>query len=221
MCGVSRQAIGKSVKAKKIKMIRGKVDLDHRLTCEYYHDKTGKRLKPDTKPAKKKKVAPKPKPVAVVPPEPPPEPITAPVAPPPKPVEYDEDNGYALPPGIKNFEDITIHNLHLIPQDLIKKVKEFEVAAKAKQAREIDRGKLIKRELVKKIFAQIHTVDTNQWKTLEDKIMPELCGLFEVQDGSDEAIKARKLISEEVTKILRFVKRQIDEFFIDNEEVVR
>jgi hypothetical protein len=45
MCGVSRQAIGKAVKAKNIKMIRGKVDLDHRLTCEYYHDKTGKNLK--------------------------------------------------------------------------------------------------------------------------------------------------------------------------------
>ena len=93
------------------------------------------------------------------------------------------------------------------------------MAKKAKQDREVKRGELIKRELVKSIFAQIHTVDTNQWKTLEDKIMPELCGLFEVQDGSPEAIKARKLISEEVSKILRFVKRQIDEFFINNEEV--
>jgi hypothetical protein len=222
MCGVSRQAIGKAVKAKNIKMIRGKVDLDHRLTCEYYHDKTGKSLKPDAKPVKKKagkKTPPAPKPK-------PPEPTPPPVEPEP-PLENqgntpdddpDPENGYSLPAGIKRFEDITIHNLHLIPQDLIKKIKEFEQGAKAKQDRLVKRGELIERKVVKQVFAKIHTVDTNQWKTLEDKIVPMLCGIFDAQDGGPESIRARKLISDEVTKILRYNKRLIDEFF-DNQEV--
>lgn len=225
-CGVTRQGIASAVKAKLIAVYKKKINIDHRLTCEYYFSKTGKTLNPDKllKKTKRKKSVPKPVKLAKTSQKKPPvEPITAPLdlkdgedAPPPP---EEPDDGYALPPGIKSFEDITIHNIHRIPQDLIKKVKELEVAKKAKQDREVKRGELIKRELVKKIFAQIHTVDTNQWKTLEDKIMPELCGMFEVQDGSPEAIKARKLISEEVSKILRFVKRQIDEFFIDNEEV--
>jgi hypothetical protein len=224
-CGVSRQGIAWAVQNKLIAVYKKKINIDHRITCEYYHKQTGKRLDPAAlmkKVVRKKVAAPKPpkvKPVKLKPP-PQPEPITAPVDDSPPDNPDPPDDGYSLPPGIKCFEDITIHNIHRIPQDLIKKVKELEVAKKAKQDREVKRGELIKRELVKKIFAQIHTVDTNQWKTLEDKIMPELCGLFEVQDGSPEAIKARKLISEEVSKILRFVKRQIDEFFIDNEEVV-
>jgi hypothetical protein len=225
-CGVSRQGIAWAVQNKLIAVYKKKINIDHRTTCEYYFKRTGKQLDPAElmkKVERKKKVAPKPpkvKPVKPIPSEPPPEPITAPVDGSPPDAPDQPDDGYALPPGIKCFEDITIHNIHRIPQDLIKKVKELEIAKKAKQDREVKRGELIKRELVKQFTAKLHTVDTNQWKTLEDKIMPELCGMFEVQDGSDEAIKARKLISEEVTKILRFVKRQIDEFFIDNEEVV-
>ena len=101
---------------------------------------------------------------------------------------------------------------------MIKKIKEFEQGAKAKQDRLVKRGELIERKVVKQVFAKIHTVDTNQWKTLEDKIVPMLCGIFDAQDGGPESIRARKLISDEVTKILRYNKRLIDEFF-DNQEV--
>jgi hypothetical protein len=207
MVGVSRPAITKACKANRLGMVGSKINLEHRRTKEYIRSHLEKS-------AAKKIIPKKSKPGPV-------EPITAPVddSPPGNP-DTEPDDGYALPPGIKCFEDITIHNIHRIPQDLIKKVKELEIAKKAKQDREVKRGELIKRDLVKQFTAKLHTVDTNQWKTLEDKIMPELCGMFEVQDGSPEAIKARKLISEEVSKILRFVKRQIDEFFIDNEEVV-
>ena len=202
--GVSRPAITKACKANRLGMVGKKINLEHRRTKEYIRSHLEK--------SAAKKIIPKKKTA-------PPKPITAPVDDSPPDDPDQPDDGYSLPPGIKCFEDITIHNIHRIPQDLIKKVKELEVAKKAKQDREVKRGELIKRELVKSIFAQIHTVDTNQWKTLEDKIMPELCGMFEVQDGSPEAIKARKMISGEVSKILRFVKRQIDEFFINNEEV--
>ena len=230
-CGVSRQGIAWAVQNKLIAVYKKKINIDHRITCEYYHKQTGKRLDPAElmkKVERKKKGATKPpkpvkiKPVKPAPPPPAKEPekITAPPDDSPPDDPDQPDDGYSLPPGIKCFEDITIHNIHLIPIDLGKKWKELEATKTSKQTREVKRGELIKRELVKSIFAQIHTVDTNQWKTLEDKIMPELCGLFEVQDGSPEAIKARKMIGDEVSKILRFVKRQIDEFFINNEEVV-
>jgi hypothetical protein len=225
-CGVSRQGIAFAVKNKLVAVYNKKINIDHRSTCEYFHGKTGKQLDVAElmKKKKRKKATPKaekPKPPAkkpALPPEPPPEEITAPVDDPlDNPDDQEPDNGYTLPPGIECFEDITIHNLHLIPQDLIKKIKEFETAAKAKQAREFSRGELIKRKDVASFCAQLHTVDTNQWKTLEDKLMPSLCGIFDVQDGGPESIKARKLIKDEVTKILEYSKRIIDEFLVEEE----
>lgn len=229
-CGVSRQGVAWAIANKLIAVYKKKINIDHRTTCEYYLKKTGrqldpvelmkkvKRKSPASRPKKKpvskpQPITTKPAPVQENPPVPEPEPITAPIDTTPPDTDPEPDDGYTLPNGIENFEDITIHNLHLIPQDLIKKIKEFEVAAKAKQAREISRGELIKRDIVKQVFAQIHTVDTNQWKTLDDKIIPSLCGLFGVQDGSPEAIKARKMVSDEVAKILRYVRRITDEFF--------
>jgi hypothetical protein len=217
-CGVSRQGIASAIKAKLIVIYNKKINIDHRTTCEYYFKKTGKQLNVEELMKKKKrKKATKPKPPPVEKPKPP-EPETPPDIPEEIPDDPDPENGYSLPVGIKRFEDITIHNLHLIPQDLIKKIKEFEQGAKAKQDRLVKRGELIERKVVKQVFAKIHTVDTNQWKTLEDKIVPMLCGIFDAQDGGPESIRARKLISDEVTKILRYNKRLIDEFF-DNQEV--
>ncbi|MCK5611617.1 hypothetical protein KAR91_57635 [Candidatus Pacearchaeota archaeon] len=231
-CSVSRQGIASAVSAKLIAVYNKKINIDHRKTCEYYFSKTGKKLDVTELMAKKKRKPPKPKQVKPVkpakaikpttPPKKPPEKITAPIDLPdndPEP-NIDPDDGYTLPKGIERFENITIHNLHLIPKDLIDKIKSFEVAAKAKQARDVSRGKLIERDIVKKVFAKIHTVDTNQWKTLEDKITPDLCSLFKAQDGGEQSIKARKMINFEVTKILKYTKRLIDEFFIENKEAV-
>ena len=233
ICKVTKPGIAKAIKLGLVVLDGKKVNLDHRLTHEYYFKRTGKKLKPVDhvkekavkKPVavKKKKVAKK-KPACKKPAtkKTSVEPITAPVELSDNDPEPDilADDGYKLPDGIERFEDITIHNLHKVPKDLIDKIKSFEVAAKAKQSREVSRGKLIERDIVKKVFAKIHTVDTNQWKTLEDKITPDLCSLFKAQDGGEQSIKARKMINLEVTKILKYTKRLIDEFFIENKEAV-
>jgi hypothetical protein len=206
MCGVSKPAIDKAVASGRVVLIDKKVNLDHHDTQEYYFGKTNKQLNPEEH-AKKPKVV---KPPVVKKKQPVKRPAkkAKPKPPPPEPEEkitieeelldipddHEPDNGYQLPAGIARFEDITIHNLHLIPEALIKKIKEFETAAKAKQARLVSRGKLVERKVVKQVFAKIHTTDSNQWKTLEDKLVPILCGIFDAQDGGPESIKARKTI---------------------------
>jgi hypothetical protein len=211
MVGVSRPAITKACKADRLGMIGKKINLNHRKTQEYIQAQKERVNKPKSAP--KKKSVKKPPPIKKPTPQPP-EPEQSQEL--PEIQEFDEDDGYSLPAGIKRFEDITIHNLHLIPQDLIKKIKEFEQGAKAKQDRLVKRGELIERTVVKQVFARIHTTDSNQWKTLEDKLVPILCGIFDAQDGGPESIKARKTISDEVVKILRYNKRLIDNFFIEN-----
>ena len=228
-CNVTRQGIASAVKAGLIAVYKKKINIDHRKTCEYYYSKTGKVLKPDVllkkvkraAPVKKKKIeARKPTPPKEIPPAAPlpVEPITAPIPPDHDP---EPDDGYKLPKGIKSFEDITIHNIHLIPIDLVKKWKELEATKKSRQDREHKRGKLIDKVVVEKVFAKIHTVDSNQWKTLENKIAPDLCSLFKAQDGGEQSIAARKLINSEVTKILEYTKRIIDDFLKNNKELAQ
>lgn len=201
MCRVTKPAIAKAIVAGKVNLLDKKINLDHRSTAEYYYTKTGKVLNATEHGTKPK--PPRKKPTQ-------------------EPDTIDDqlvDDGYKLPPGIKCFEDITIHNVNSIPADLMKKFKELETAKKAKQDREHKRGVLVERVLVEQFMAKLHTVDTSQWKTLEDRITPELCSIFGVKDGGEEAVETRKLISGEVVKTLRYAKRLTDDFFNENEAV--
>lgn len=234
MCGVSRQAISKAKDKKPplLKMIGKHVNLDHRITCEYYFAQTGRQLRPESvdeaPPAKK------PPPAKASKPNPAATPSTKTPATKKKTKkaavqigddtpdpelnpdidldELDYENGYALPKGIKCFEDITIHNLHTIPGDLVKKVKELEVAKKAKQDRDAKRGELIEREVVFKFISQLYVIDVNQIKTQEDRLVPGLCGVFGVEVGSPESIEARKLIKNDSADLLESIQREVNDY---------
>ena len=228
MCGVSRQAIGNAVKAGKIKMLGDKINLDHRITCEYFYSQTGHNLKQEhiEKPPKKKQRAkskPRKKTVKKKPAPPPeekpssepPEEITAPIDnSAPYDPDQDVDDSYKLPAGIETLDDITAKNIHLLPLDYIKKLKEYETAMKARQMRDESRGFLIERALVRSFISRLYTIDTNQIKTQEDRLVPELCGVFGKQDGCPESFDARKLIKDDGAELLRSIKRMMDDFLV-------
>lgn len=211
MCGVSRQAISKAKKAKLIKLLGKQVNLDHRITCDYYYTQTGKLLRPDAitepppprkTPPPKKPAAPKKPKVTKIPEE------TSIDNPPPEP----DDETYELPAEVKTMDDVTPEILHLMPSDFITKMKNIETALSTRTKREELRGILIKRTVVRSFISKLYTVDTNQLKTLEDRLVPKMCGVFGKQDDDPESVKARKLINKEVTRILRHIKRLMDEF---------
>lgn len=219
MCGVSRQAVSKAVKAKLIKLIGKKVNLDHRITCEYYFTQTGKSLKPESvdEPPHVKSTPPKKAPPVKKTKV---EKITAPV------IEdgplggdvLDIDNDIVLPDGIQCLDDINEKNILSIQSDYLKKLAELEKAKTSKQKREEALGLLIKRTTVRTVFAKLHTIDTNQWKTLEDRISPGISGIFGFEEGCPEEVEVRKIITNETSKTLRHVKRLLDEFLIKNKE---
>jgi hypothetical protein len=216
MCGVSREAIRKAANAGTIILDdKKRVDLDHRITCEYFYGKTKKRLRPSMadEPIKKlvkKNPAQNPKPEAQ-----PAEPQEITVLPP----ETGQDDSWSLPSGVKSIEDIDAEMLHRLPHDFIKKMKDYELALNNKTKREEMRGLLIKRDLVRKIFNQLYTIDNNQLKTLEDRIVPEICGIFGFVDGCPESVKSRKLVNDEVVKTLRFIKRKMNDFLVGQKEL--
>lgn len=217
ICGVTKPGIAKAITAGKVQLLDKKVNLDHRITAEYYYGKTGKVLNPPQH-AKKPKAARKKKTLDRKTTSASTESTTVPISPSQEPdqqpVDYDKppDDGYKLPPGIKCFEDITIHNVNSIPADLMKKFKELEVAKKAKQDRDVKRGKLIDRDVVKKFISQLYIIDVNQIKTQEDRIVPELCGLFGFEDGGKESLKARKLIKNDSADLLESIQREVKDF---------
>ena len=225
MCGVSRQAISKA-KANKpplIKMIGKMVNLDHRITCEYFYTQAGRQLTPglDTVAPAKKIIKPVPPPKPPRPPrkKPPIEPITAPVDDGEEEPEFDPDAPIVLPPGIESLDDINESNILTIQSDYLKKLKDLEAAKSSKQKREEALGLLIKRSTVRVVFAKLHTIDTNQWKTLEDRLAPGISGIFGFEEGCAEEVEVRRLINEEVAKTLRHEKRLLDDFLIKFKEV--
>lgn len=73
------------------------------------------------------------------------------------------------------------------------------------------RKKLIKREYVDRFFSQLYLVDSNEWKTLSDRLSPEIAGIFEIDDP-EKILQVSKAIEKEVYRTLTHVKRLVDDF---------
>ena len=193
MCGVSKVSITKACKAGKLGLVKnGKrevVNLDHRLTKEYLSGK-----KPQDSDAEKPKSKPKSKDDPLV--------ITAP--------ESDEYGELA----IKSLDDIDESNIHLLTKNQIDIFKGWESALATRQKREEARSLLIRRETVKLIFSKIYTVDNNELKTMEDRLAPAICGIFGEGDDSENSVKVRKLLNDEITKALHHIKRIINDHLV-------
>lgn len=205
MCGVSKAAITKAADTGSIGMVvDGKkqvVNLDHHLTKEYMNSKgivgTKDGLKLATgQPQRGKTVGKKPlaKEDPLV--------ITAPIS-----------NAHGLPV-IKSLDDIDETNLFLLEKRDIDKLKAYEQALETRLKREERRGLLIPRNTVKLIFSKIYTVDNNELKTMEDRLSPAICGIFGEGDDSENSVKVRKLLNDEITKALHHIKRIINDYLV-------
>lgn len=203
-CGVSKAAITKACQNGLVATDEnGNVNLDRSITKSYLKAKLARTAKKDARisPAKKAKKKPGPKPKN-------PKSITAP--------ESDAPFFQEL----KSLDDLNENNMHLYDKADIDKFKSFEAALSTRVKREELQGKLINRSAVRVIFAKLHTIDTNQWKPLEDRLAPGISGIYGFEEGCKEEVKVRQIISGEVAKTLRHVKRLLDDFLIKNKEAV-
>jgi hypothetical protein len=194
MCGVSRTAISKAASTGIIGMHDDKVNLHHRLTKEYLKDKSQPVEVVDGKPKQKKRTLPAKKP--------PPTEITAPEA-------KDGDPTLMV---VRSLDDINETNLLYLEKKDLDKFKVYEQALETRLKREERRGLLIPRIRVRQVFAKLYTIDVNQIKTMEDRLVPEICGAFGMGDSGPEAVAVRKMINDDTAKFLRQVKRLFDDF---------
>ena len=121
---------------------------------------------------------------------------------------YSDPLDIQLPP----LADIKPGDLGKYHKSELDKLRIFEVALKTQQDREHKRGELIPRELVTKLFSRIQAVDSNEWRTLEERLIPTLCSVAGFADDDPRVIKIQKAINKETTRILRHTQRIIDTF---------
>ena len=69
-----------------------------------------------------------------------------------------------------------------------------------------ERGELIDRELIKKVFAKLYMIDTGELKTFGAKVSPEIASILGVS-GNDDILKVKECIDSKMHTILKHVQR--------------
>lgn len=204
-CGVSRAAITKACQVGTIGTdSEGNVNLDRSITQAYLKAKLARNK-------------PKPPPVGKPPRKPGPKPGAKAIKKAQQAEALEYQHGHF--PELKSLDDLNSTNMHLYDKADVDKFKSLESALINKVKREELQGLLIRRSTVRTVFSKLYTIDTNQWKTLEDRLAPDICGIFDFEEGCPEEVEVRKKISREVVKTMKFVKRLMDDFLIKNKEV--
>jgi hypothetical protein len=191
------------------------IDLEDPATIEYIeHTKTwkatgarnpseaaailrkGKRAEKSSKPKPKKKAAPK-KPKAKKKPRPKKEKIRK--SPPPSP---------SSDPVYSDLEDLyqTKREAEL--------EKSQEQARKLKLQNQRERNELVPRILVRRVFGQLYLIDTNELRTLGDKLASEVAALCGVDDPN-LIVSINQRIETEVFRSLEHIKKRFNDFLLE------
>ena len=89
--------------------------------------------------------------------------------------------------------------------------KRIEEIKKLQLARQEKRRELIPRVLIQRVFNRIYQIDTNQLRTLGDRVSPEIASLCGVNE-QDTIIQIGRVIDSEINKTLKHIQRLIEEF---------
>ena len=224
LCGVTPAAITKALKSGKITLEGKFVNLDAPNTSAYLNKKNGIPVPPPPKPRVEDYLPKKPPVSKAKPPQPSPKKREPPPAPKPrkpktrkptaiKPIQ-DEKPEPVAPERyeIVDLAGMSDHDLGQLGSSELDRMKTIEQTLKIRQQREAARGELIPRNSVKIIFAKLHAVDNAEFKTMEDRLTPAICGVFGEPDDSDHALEIRKLLNNEIIKVLRHSKRIINTY---------
>lgn len=121
----------------------------------------------------------------------------------------DDDIEYELPDDV-DYDDIDLERISKAKADRYHKIEQTK---KIKIERLAKEGLLIERTLVQQVFGQIYMIDSNQFKTMGDKLAPDIAALAGIDDP-EIIIKINEKIESAAFKILKHIKADIDKFLL-------
>ena len=119
-----------------------------------------------------------------------------------------------LPDYLKDLVDsnqLTATMALMLPKAWMEKLQIYERMKHIRITTEKAKHELIPRKLIKVIFGKLHEIDENEFKQLKNKIVPDVASIMGCSD-STKMLEAEKRIDEEVYKILKHIKIEIDRF---------
>lgn len=128
-----------------------------------------------------------------------------------KPVEARADEIPEYLKSIADSSELSFSQLSELTKVEIDKIKTYEQIKQIRVKTQKDRRELISRKLVRVIFGKLYEIDVNEFLMLKQKIVPDLAGIFGSTD-SEKMLEAEKRIDEELWKILRHIKSELDKF---------
>jgi hypothetical protein len=134
----------------------------------------------------------------------------------PPPPDTKPDEGVDTSPVTHvSLEDLAnianIESLEAFSKSSIDRLKTIEQVKQLQTKVMKERGLLIDRALVKKVFSQIYTIDVNEFRTLAPNAAPEIGAAVGVDDDAT-LLQIEEIINSGVFSILEHVKRIIDDF---------
>jgi hypothetical protein len=206
LVGVSKAAISKAIKGGRvIKDPSHGIDIDHPANVDYrnsQHDSRTRRKDSARKPKKPKKAKPKPKKL----------PPASDKAMPVEEVEY-----YREPEHEALLETYDLNGNAFIDRATADRLKVIEQARTLEIKRLKERGKLVDREHVSRIFNMLYKIDTGELRPLGDKLAPEVAAICGISGDSEIERKISSYIEDEIYKTLEHIKRRINDGLADIE----
>jgi hypothetical protein len=105
-----------------------------------------------------------------------------------------------------------------LPDDISKcarfdldRIKVAEQILDLRMRRDVNRGELISRKLVRTVFSRIYEIDMNEFLTAKEKLMPDIASIFGCNDPNI-IMRAGERMDEELWKILKHIQAEINKF---------
>jgi hypothetical protein len=209
LAGVSRAAISLAIKRGRV-IRQGKmgIDLEDPVNVTYLQSENDSR----TRSKKPKKTTKKPKPTKKSKPKPKKLPPASEKAQPVEEVEY-----YHEPEHEALLETYDLNGNAFIDRATADRLKVIEQARTLEIKRLKERGKLVDREHVSRIFNMLYKIDTGELRPLGDKLAPEVAAICGISGDSEIERKISSYIEDEIYKTLEHIKRRINDGLADIE----
>ena len=119
-----------------------------------------------------------------------------------------------IPDYLKDISDsgqLTFQQAKGMSKIELEKIKIYESIKKIRMETESKRNQLIARKMIRIVFGKIYEIDTNQFLTLKNKIIPEISGIMGCTDSA-KLLESEKIVDSNIWETLKNVKFELDKF---------
>lgn len=128
-----------------------------------------------------------------------------------KPKKKKKVNGNGSNVGV-NLDDVKERASYgAVTETNIKALKVIEQIEQIRLRTQKERQLLVERDLVKRVFSKIYTIEVNELRIIGDTLAPEIASYFN-SDDSEAILKTNQRIEKEIYKALNHIKRLISDY---------